>query len=440
MSLRFNKDGATGFSQEEISTTAEKLHEYREHLRHVVAAKDYSAKEAAIILPHDDSYFEHVRSIAYAYQSSQLKYVIVVGIGGSNLGTKAIYEAVLAERLHLKKRTPELLFLETVNETSFASIIKHIESVTSPEEILVNIVSKSGLTTETIACFEALYGYLKDRFEDDAKYRIVVTTDEGSTLDGRARAHGCSVLYIPKQVGGRYSVFSAVGIFPLLLAGVDVPKLLLGARETQAAYFREDTRNDPTVLHASMIALARSKGASILNAFFFNSELESVGKWQRQLIGESLGKRRNKNGEETREGITPIVSVGSTDLHSVGQLYIGGPKDKFTSFIYAESTGTVHVPEEPFLNIPIANINGKSFKEIMNAIYRAVVTTYRNEGLPFSETGLSATDAYSIGAYMETKILEVMYLGHLWNIDAFDQPDVEGYKKITKEILQNPAP
>ena len=157
------------------------------------------------------------------------------------------------------------------------------------------------------------------------------------------------------------------------------------------------------------------KKISLLNEFYFAPELESLGKWYRQLVGESLGKSHDV-------GITPIVSIGSTDLHSMAQLYFGGPRDKFTNLIRVENEqGTAAL--------------AKSFFKIMNAIYGGVRAAYIKNQLPFTEIIFEDISEHTLGAYMQFKTMEIMYLGRLMDVNAFDQPAVEDYKEETRKLL-----
>jgi glucose-6-phosphate isomerase len=187
---------------------------------------------------------------------------------------------------------------------------------------------------------------------------------------------------------------------------------------------------------ASLLAYFHTQGKTINDNFFFHPELESLGKWYRQLMGESVGKAQSLSGETVHAGITPTISLGSTDLHSVGQLYLGGPLDKFTTFVYTEHTADIAVPSERVFPELIPAITEKSAKDILEAILEGVKIAYQKAGLPFMEVVMEHIDERSIGAYLQFKMLEMMHLGHLLNVNTFDQPSVEAYKVETKKILE----
>ena len=170
--------------------------------------------------------------------------------------------------------------------------------------------------------------------------------------------------------------------------------------------------------------------------FIFAPQLESVGKWYRQLMGESIGKETDLTGTTVHTGITPTVSVGSVDLHSVTQLYLGGPRDKVTTFVStAAHDSDAKVPADQMFPTLVEHLGGVSASKIMNAILQGVKKTYKSQGLPFMEIELESVSPREIGAFFQFKMIEMMYLGKLLNINTFDQPQVELYKIETKKIL-----
>jgi len=311
-----------------------------------------------------------------------------------------------------------------------------LKELGSPDEFLINAISKSSHTTETAANLEACVYELKKTFGEDALRRIVVSTDEGSPLWNSAQKHGVTLFSIPKNVGGRYSVFSAVGLFPLAVAGIDISMLLRGARMGQKNSLKESLEENHALAGAAIIHEHYKKGIKIHNTFLFDPSLESAGKWYRQLMGESIGKERDIEGNVVSAGITPTVSIGSTDLHSMAQLYLGGPKDKLTFFVKVLShKKDAKIPDELMFSEQDAPIAGKTFDEIMDAIYGGVKSAYANSELPFAEVLLKELNEISMGFFLQVKMIEIMYLAKLLGINAFDQPNVEDYKKETKKLL-----
>jgi glucose-6-phosphate isomerase len=423
----------TNHSHVTVDETVAGLADYTEHLLQVRKDGAYDAPESSLNLPDDNALLEAVQFVAQEKMTTNLKYSIVVGIGGSNLGTKAVYDALLGYRDTLEpQRFPKMLFAETTDPEWLTSIAGLVAGLSSKDEVLVTVISKSGGTAETLANFEIIADALRQKF-GDVYDRFVAITDEGSKLWQAAEQQAITCVAIPAQVGGRYSVFSAVGLFPLATVGVDITKLRAGAQNLLNHCLGEHSYAAES---ASVLALQLRQGRTINDNFFFHPELESLGKWYRQLMGESVGKMHDINGGIVHTGITPTVSLGSTDLHSVGQLYLGGPKDKLTTFVASRQSAVIRVPQDRVFADLVPMIEGKTAGDIMEAILEGVQVAYQKAELPYMEVVLDDIDEESIGAYLQFKMLEMMYLGKLLNVNSFDQPNVEAYKIETKRILE----
>ena len=426
------------YHTEKISTELPRvLLEYVRELKDILEqnSEGYPYHDHLIKLARDRKIFAEAETVASKYKTKDLKYVIVVGIGGSNLGTKAIYDALRGQLDLLGAVSPKMLFADTISAPLLSDMITLLEqNVQSPSEIVINLVSKSGGTTESVANFELLYHALVQRFPNIGT-RIIVTTDAGSNLWNEAQRLGFGSLPIPKEVGGRYSIFSSVGILPLLLANIDVESLLGGASEILSFCVDENIEKNPALKASGVMHEAHRSGAVIHNIFLFNPELESLGKWERQLIGESIGKERDIDGNVIRAGITPIVSIGSTDLHSMAQLYFGGPKDKFTMLVHAPMNELLRLPEEGVFHGLVEGLPGKTPNDIMQAIIGGVRAAYKKNDLPFMDVEFAEISPRSLGAYLMWRMITIMYLAKFLHVNAFDQPNVEDYKTTTKELL-----
>lgn len=418
----------------ELGDVVGQLAKYTEHLSAIRKSKSFVEPESSINLSLDNGTLERVRSLVAQKVTDRLRYSIVVGIGGSNLGTKAVYDAALgySDLLNLE-RFPRLLFAETTDPEWLSQLVLLVGTLNSPDELLVTLISKSGGTTETIANFEILMQAMRKKF-GSVEDRVVAITDEGSKLWEVATTKKIECVAIPAQVGGRYSVLSAVGLLPLHSIGMDIDGLLHGADKMLTQCL--EGGDNVALTSAAVLFLQQKGGRHINDNFFFHPELESLGKWYRQLMGESVGKEKSLTGETVHAGITPTVSLGSTDLHSVGQLYLGGPKDKITTFIASSSVNPVAIPEERYFPELVPMVSGKSAADVMEAIFEGVKVAYRKAELPFMEVILDAIDETAVGAYMQFKMLEMMYLGQLLNVNSFDQPNVEAYKVETKRLLE----
>ena len=304
------------------------------------------------------------------------------------------------------------------------------------EKILINCISKSGGTTETISNFEIFIDIIKKYIKEYKKY-IIVTTDEDSKFWRFAKEKGFDVLGIPKNVGGRYSIFSAVSLFPLGLIGLNIDKILEGALAMRDICLSLDIDKNIASRSACYIYKYYKMGFNIHDLFLFSPDFESIGKWYRQLIGESIGKEYNKDNKQIFCGITPTVSIGSTDLHSMAQLYLGGPYDKFTTFIKInKNKSTLKLPNFDEYSTLVNNIQQKKISEIMDAIFYGTKKSYQKGKRPFLEIVFPDKYESSIGQFLQYKMIEIMYLGFLLNVNPFDQPNVEDYKNETKSVLE----
>jgi glucose-6-phosphate isomerase len=327
---------------------------------------------------------------------------------------------------------PKLLFAETIDARWLHAfrqgVVPHIKD---PENILVTIISKSGGTTETIANAEIILHELEQLFDQQKMLeRMVIIAGKGSDLWKYGEDHSIYCLSIPEKVGGRYSVFSNVGLFPLASVGIDVKLLLKGAREVLGWYLTGNAEDDAALNTALYIGKKYFTGRMIHDSFYFEPSLESLGKWQRQLIGESIGK-------SSLVGITPTVSIGSTDLHSVGQLYMAGPHHRMSEFVYVRGAPHERIPEHRIMPDLVPAIDHKDAHRIMSAIVTGTKRAYEVAERSFYEVTLDEIDAWHLGAYMQYKMLVVMYVAKLCDVNAFDQPAVELYKKETRAILES---
>ncbi len=409
---------------------------YIQTLRSVVDAGGYSAPESSLNLPDDTDIVVRVEQLAASLRTPDLRYVFVFGIGGSNLGTKAIYDALYAARDSVPHTATRLLFVDTNDATQLTVYRDLIWACARPTECLFVSISKSGGTTETLANTEILLSVLRLKWKVDTN-RLVVIADADSPYGVAARAKGIETLTLPTMVGGRYSVLSAVGLFPLALLGLPVAELHRGALTMRQFCLNPDSSLNPALESALILATEYERGKHIHDTFVIGNRFESLGKWYRQLLGESIGKEKVVGDAVVAVGITPTVSVGSTDLHSVGQLYLGGPRDKVTTFVSDSALAPEpKVPDERVFPDLVAMIQGKSVGEISNAILAGTKHAYNGRGIPFMEIMFDGVTLTELGSFLQFKMIEVMYLGHLLGVNPFDQPAVELYKTETKRLLE----
>lgn len=410
--MQFNYKETSGIKESEINKLAKTLSAYLGELE--IASKDtaYSTPESCLALVNDNDLLNQINELVQKKKTPHVHEVMVVGIGGSNLGSLAIYRALRSPGVNLS-------FCDTVDNHQLIQAIETIRRVVAEgRQVLINIISKSGGTLETLANARVLLKVLQE-VSPDWKNQVVITSEPESKLTAWAKEPGIDCLPNPKNVGGRFSVMSAVGLFPLAMAGVDISSLHDGGKDVDYKLAAESA----AVIYANL-----KSGKIMHDLFLFDQDLEDLGKWHRQLVGESLGK--------SGQGITPLVSIGSTDLHSMFQLYISGPKDKFTSFVTIDRGEHVKVEEfEPGFDALAPDITKKTLTDIMTAIVAGVKEAYKKHDLPYAEFHFEAPTEKEFGRFMQFKLVEVMCLAKLMGIDAFGQSSVEEYKKITEALL-----
>ncbi len=414
--------------------------ELQAEIERVIAAREqeYETDYSSIHCPFDTDLIKQVQHIAEEKKTLKPTTLIVIGIGGSNLGTIAVYEAVYGLFYNEQQPDIKVYFADTVDSDYIYDIILLVEQeVEQGRNVIINVVSKSGTTTETIANFEIFLHLLKAYKKDYNNY-VVVTTDEGSKLWKLAQEQHFTCIPVAQKIGGRYSVFSPVGLFPLAMLGIDIDELCAGARSIFTQCIDRDVFHNIAGISASCSYIHYQNGINIHDTFVFSKDLKSIGDWYRQLMGESIGKELNRKGEKVNIGITPTVSVGSTDLHSVTQLYLGGPYDKFTTFISVEKNkSNISLPKFDKFETLVAKIQGKPLAVIMDAILQGVKAAYQKNKRPFVSIILPEKSSFYIGQLLQFKMVEMIYLGYLLEVNPFDQPNVELYKKETREILKH---
>ncbi len=410
--------------------------ECTETLSRAIADESYVLPESSLHLPFDEHLFAFSRALAETLVTPKLSHVLHIGIGGSNLGARALYEVAKGISPASASRMPTMLFADTCAPELIESISEILlREISGKEEIIVIIASKSGTTTETIVNASILINVLEKKV-GPLNERIVCITDEDSSLWNVGKKFGYHCLPVPKIVGGRYSACSPMGVFPLLCMGVDAEAFLRGAKSAANNCITRGVESD-AFKFAHDVYLWHEKGTFIFDFLAFHPELEGMGKWYRQLFAESLGKAITTNGEATSHHIVPSVSIGSTDLHSAEQLYMAQPKTAARILVRAneqkEEQGLV-VSEGALASLA-QNISNRPPREIMEAIYAGVLGAYRAHGVSFGELALGDLGPEELGAMMQFFMCGAMHIANLFHVNAFDQPDVEAYKKVMKTIL-----
>jgi len=346
--------------------------------------------------------------------------IAVIGIGGSSLGTKTIY-SILKHKYSLK----EMIFLENPDPIDLEEKFKKID-----ENTLFIVVSKSGKTIETISIFKAILGYFNLDLKKDKK-RFIFISDENSPLCNLADENNIKFYSIPKNVGGRFSVFSAVGVVPLMLSGINMKEILIGAKEMIDRFFEKKEMH----IIKKAFFLAKNYEKFVENVLFaYSNILEDFSKWYVQLIGESIGKIKDNK----RVGITPIAHIGSIDQHSFLQLIMEGPLNKSVTFLkirYFESDLKIPDISLPFLE-ETNFVNSKTFNELINKEADATYEAISSIGVPADMIVMDKISEINIGELMTYYMLLTSSLGAFLEINTYNQPGVELGKKILRNKFE----
>jgi len=347
--------------------------------------------------------------------------IVVIGIGGSSLGTYAIHK-FLQHKENLKK----LHFLES---TDPLDLERRISKVNLKDTLFI-IISKSGTTIETVSILKYLHS-----ITTLDKTNTICITENDSKLNDFATANEMKTFEIPKNVGGRFSVFSNVGLVPLAIMGLDIDRILEGCKTIYNDYFQKGEYYS-TLMEKARFMVENKNKFNVNVIFSYSSLLEGFNKWYVQLWGESLGKI-NING--TKQGLTPIGLIGPVDQHSFLQLIMEGKRDKTVSFIkVADFENELKIPNITLPGLESLDyINNIKFKNIINKQADATIEAIKNlKDIPCDVITIEAQDEYNIGKLMYSYELLTSIVGSFVQISTYDQPGVEAGKIILKDKLK----
>ena len=356
--------------------------------------------------------------------------LLVAGIGGSYLGARAVVEAVKGLYHNDTEDGLKIYFCgNTISPTYLNDIIK----VTKGKRFSINVISKSGTTTETALAFRVLRKLLEDSVgPEEANKRIYATTDRAKgTLKQLADAQGWPTFVVPDDVGGRYSVLTAVGLLPIACAGIDIDALMKGAADAREAYSVCSKDND-AYRYAMTRNILYRKGKVVETLAAFEPDFTMMNEWYKQLFGESEGK--------DQKGLMPTSCIFSTDLHSMGQFLQDGSRTMFETYVDIKNT------REDFYIEPLeGNFDGLNFlaDHNMSVVNRkameGTILAHNDGGVPIGVIEVDSLDAYNVGylIYFFWKACAVS--GYLLSVNPFDQPGVESYKKNMFALLGKPG-
>jgi glucose-6-phosphate isomerase len=425
--FRINHTETSGVSNTDLLTHTKSLSAYRDHLKAVADTDNFNEPESALRLPDLGAYQNRVRKHVSRLQSElDPSVTIVVGMGGSIRGTKAVYD------LSQDSTKKSLLFVDTIAGNTLTKVAeKTAKLADSLDSVAVCVVSKSGTTAETVANAELLEKKLADTFSGDLDLKqVVYITEAGSPLVEDA-PEASSVFTIPDQISGRFSVFSAAGVVPLSLVGINIKQFLSGGAEMRSASLSGRPTSDPAAALAGILYEQITGNRKILNQYFFTPQARSLADWSTQAFAESLGKKTDNQGKQVFTGLYPTTSFAPEDLHALFQLQLGGPKNFFSLVIRETDNQRGDLSEE----ITAGKYQGHTLGDLKSGLAEAMMESFKEAGRPFAEIAFPQFSPVRIGQLMMLEQIIICYLADLLEINAFDQPEVENYKRKLRDKL-----
>ncbi|RMH23278.1 MAG: glucose-6-phosphate isomerase [Gemmatimonadetes bacterium] len=408
--------------------------------RDAVAARRAGGALGFLDLPHD---LEAARGVAAVAESfgQWFENLVVVGIGGSALGARAVRDGLLGPLWNQwsderREHYPRLYVLDNPDPSTVRALLDELDLTRT----LFNVVSKSGSTAETMALYLVIEGRLRALVGDEAaRGHFLFTTDpERGALRAIAEAEGIPALSIPPNVGGRFSVLSPVGLFPAAATGVDIEALLGGARTMAERCEAPALTENPAGLLATLLHVADSEyGRPIHVLMPYHDRLRAFALWYQQLWAESLGKHTPGGGHV---GPTPLPALGAVDQHAQVQLFMEGPHDKVVVFVRAEPHGDpVAIPDHRGADETLGYLAGHTLAELLDAERRATTEALRRGGRPSLTIDAGRLDAEALGGLFLLWEYATVYAGALYGVDPLDQPGVELGKRLTYGLMGRPG-
>ncbi len=396
------------------------------------AAKEEGLPVDWMTLPKDYDKEEFSRILDAAQRiRAQSEVFVVIGIGGSYLGARAAIEFLYGQEHNLSKDAPQIFFAgNSLDPDESAALLDYCRD----KEVSINVISKSGTTTEPAVAFRLWRKLLEEKYGEAAKERIFVTTDQRvrpGTLRELAEQKGYECFVVPDGIGGRYSVLSAVGLLPIAVSGADISAMMHGARDAMERYRDFSMENDCVRYAMARTALYES-GKSVELFASFHPRMQLFGEWLKQLFGESEGKEH--------KALYPASVVYSTDLHSMGQYVQEGARVFFETMLEIGAPNTeLLIPDDPKNTDGLNFLSGKTLGYVNDKAQEATIAAHAAGNAPVLEVRIDKADEYGFGELVYFFELSVAISGYLIDVNPFDQPGVEFYKRNMFKLLGKPG-
>lgn len=428
--LSFNYQRALSFfSQEELDNMQAQVSAAHDVLTNKTGAGNDFLGWVDLPVDYDKEEFDRIKKAAAKIREDS-DVLIVVGIGGSYLGAKAAIDFLTGPFYNYTAK-PQIIFAgNNISPNYLNSILETIEG----KDVSVNIISKSGTTTEPAIAFRILKDYLEKKYgKEEARKRIYATTDKAKgALKNLANEEGYESFVVPDDVGGRYSVLTAVGLLPIAVCGADIDAMMQGAADAREMYASDSLKENECYQYAAIRNILHQKGKNVEMLVNYEPELQYTIEWWKQLYGESEGK--------DNKGIFPAGACFSTDLHSMGQYIQDGMRMLFETVLYVKNPKTNIVIEEDADNVDGLNfLAGKTMDFVNKKAFEGTLLAHTDGGVPNLIVELEKLDEYTFGqlVYFFEKACGIS--GYLLGVNPFNQPGVESYKKNMFALLGKPG-
>ncbi len=378
---------------------------------------------------YDKEEFVRIKSAAEKIRSNS-DVLIVIGIGGSYLGAKAAIDFLCGPFYNFESKTQIFFAGNSISPNYLNALLRSIEG----KDVSVNIISKSGTTTEPAITFRIFKDYLEKKYgKEEAKNRIFATTDKArGALKNLADTEGYETFVVPDDVGGRFSVLTAVGLLPIAVCGADIDSIMKGAADAADMYNNDNLDENECYQYAAVRNILYRNGKAIEMLVNYEPELQYFGEWWKQLYGESEGK--------DGKGIFPASASFSTDLHSMGQYIQDGVRHLFETVLYVENSKEDITLTEDADNVDGLNfLAGKTVDFVNKKAFEGTLLAHTDGNVPNLILKLKALDEYTLGQliYFFEKACGIS--GYMLGVNPFDQPGVESYKKNMFALLGKPG-
>lgn len=378
---------------------------------------------------YDKEELEQIKICAEKVKNNS-KYLLVIGIGGSYLGARAVIEALTSTFYNLRENSPIILYVGNNLSTSY---INDIIKIIGNDDFSINVISKSGTTTEPAIAFRIFKKILENKYGNNASERIFVTTDEEKgALHTIAKENNYQTFKIPNNIGGRYSVLTAVGLFPIAVANINADKLLNGAIKAYNEYNNSNLNENDCYKYAVIRNLLYHKDKNIEIFASYEPRLHYFIEWLKQLFGESEGK----NGK----GIFPVGVEFTTDLHSLGQYIQDGRRNIFETVLNIENTNESITMTKEENNLDNLNyLEGLTLDYINHKAMEGTIDAHVSNDVPNILINVDKLDEETIGELIYFFELACAMSGFILNVNPFNQPGVEKYKQNMFKLLNKPG-